>query len=108
MVFFLRAFAEQADETIKNIQGRADLQRRYRGIIRKKKTGCNLLHLMKRLFENAYMTMPKAADLLDGTYPTAKNAVTALVEAGILIQTDITHTSRVFLASEIEESLNAD
>ena len=60
---------------------------------------------MERLFENPYITIPKAAKFLNVTYPTAKNSIMTLINARILKQTNIIHTSRVFLAEEIEASL---
>ena len=106
--FFLKAFAEQADETIQNIQKLLDLQKKYKDVIREQNTSSNVLLLMEHLFANPYITIPKAVDFLHVTYPTAKNVVMALVDVGILTQTNITHKSKVFLAEEIEANLNVD
>jgi len=63
---------------------------------------------MEHLFDNPYITIPKASDFLKVTYPAGKNAIMTLVDTGILKQTNIVYTSKVFLAEEIEENLNVD
>ncbi len=106
--FFLKAFAEQADETIKNIQKLLDLERKYKKILKQKNTSSNVVLLMEHMFANPYITIPKAKEFLEVTYPSAKNAVMVLVDVGILQQTDLIYKSKVFLAEEIEEALNID
>ena len=103
--FFLRAFIAQSDYTIKNIQKLSDLQTKYAKALKNINANSNAVFLMERLFENPYITIPRAAKFLNVSYPTAKNVITTLVNAGILRQTNIIHTSRVFLAKEIEASL---
>ena len=106
--FFLRAFAEQADGAIKNIQRLEDLKRKYKKILREKNTSSNAVLLMEHLFANPYITIPRALKFLNVTYPSAKNVIMILVDIGILKQTDIISTSKVFLAEEIEDALSID
>ena len=106
--FFLKSFAEQADETIKNIQKLVDLERRYKEILREKNTSSNVVLLMEHMFSNPYITIPQAKEFLKVTYPSAKNVVMVLVDVGILKQTNIIYSSKVFNAEEIEETLNID
>ena len=106
--FFLRAFAEQADGAIKNIQRLEDLKRKYKKILREKNTSSNAVLLMEHLFANPYITIPRALKFLNVTYPSAKNVIMILVEIGILKQTDVISTSKVFLAEEIEDALSID
>ncbi len=108
MKFFLKAFAEQADETIKNIQKLVDLEKKYKNILRQKNTSSNVVLLMEHMFSNPYVTIPQASKFLEVTYPSAKNAVMTLVDVGIIQQTDIFYNSKVFLAEEIEATLNID
>lgn len=103
--FFLRAFAEQADETIKNIRKLHDLKREYREKILQNNTSSNVVLLMEHLFANPYITIPGAAKFLSVTYPSAKNAVMTLVDVKILKLTDLVSSSKVFLAPEIEDAL---
>lgn len=104
--FFLRGFIEQADETIKNIQRLENLRRQYKEKFKKKKSNINAILLMEHLFANPYITIPKAVEFLDVTYPSAKKAVMTLVEMNILKQTSIFYKSKVFVAKEIELSVN--
>ena len=106
--FFLQAFSSQADETIKNIQKLSDLRKKYVVILKDRNASSNAVFLMEYLFDNPYITIPKAGKFLRITYPAAKNTVMALVNAGILKQTDIKSTSKVFLAEEIEANLSVD
>ncbi len=106
--FFLKAFTEQADETIKNIQKLVDLERNYKEILREKNASSNVILLMEHMFSNPYITIPRAKKFLKVTYPSAKNVVMTLVDIGILKQTDIIYSSKVFLAEEIEETLKID
>ena len=89
---FLKAFTEQADETIKNIQKLVDLERNYKEILREKNTSSNVVFLMEHMFSNPYITIPRAKEFLKVTYPSAKNVVMPLVDIGILKQTDIIYT----------------
>ncbi len=106
--FFLQAFSSQADETIKNIQKLSDLRKKYVVTLKDRNASSNAIFLMEYLFNNPYITIPNAGKFLRITYPAAKNTVMALVNAGILKQTDIKFTSKVFLAEEIEENLTVD
>ena len=106
--FFLRAFATQADETIKNIQKLIDLKRRYREILYNRNATSNVVLLMDLLFANPYITIPRAQKFLKVTYPSAKNAVMVLVKVGILKQIDSNYTSKVFLAKQVEDALNVE
>ena len=105
--FFLMAFIEQADEAMENIQRLMTLMRRYKDALRKRSAGGNVVFLMESLFSNPYVTIPHAARFLEVTYPSAKSAVMTLVDAGILQPTDILYRSKVFVARDIEDALNA-
>lgn len=104
--FFLWAFIEQADRAINNVQRLAALMKKYKETLREKRTGGNAILLTVHLFANPYITVPGAMKFLNTTYPTAKNAIMALIRAGILKQSSMRHKSRVFIADEIEETLN--
>ena len=104
--FFLKAFTEQAGETIDSIQKLRMLMTKYKKTLHEKNSSSNSIFLMEHLFANPYVTIPHAAEFLNITYPSAKNAVMALVESGILKQTPIRYKSKVFVAQEIEKTLN--
>lgn len=105
--FFLMAFIEQADEAVENIQRLMTLMRRHKDTLRKRGASGKAVFLMESLFSNPYVTIPNAARFLGVTYPSAKSAVMTLVDAGILQPTDILYRSKVFVARDIEDALNA-
>lgn len=105
--FFLMAFIEQADEAVENIQRLMTLMRRHKDTLRKRSASGKAVFLMESLFSNPYVTIPNAARFLGVTYPSAKSAVMTLVDAGILQPTDILYRSKVFVARDIEDVLNA-
>lgn len=106
IIFFLRAFEEQADEAIKNIQTLTDLEKKYKETLIEQNASTRAVILMEHMFENPYTTIPRAMDFLNVTYPSAKNTVMTLVHAGILQQADMSYRSKVFLAREIKEALD--
>ena len=106
--FFLRAFVVQSEETIGNIQKLASLQEQYRNILNSQNASGKTIRLMEHLFENPYITVPRASKLLNSTYPTANNSIKILVKAGILKQTNLIHRSKIFVAEEIEDALKAE
>ena len=105
--FFLMAFIEQADEAMANIQRMMALMRRYKYALHKRSAGGNVVFLMESLFSNPYVAIPNAARFLGVTYPSAKNAVVTLADEGILQPADMHYRSKVFVATEIEDALNA-
>ena len=106
--FFLRALMEQAEETIRNIKGLEDIQERYKKRLVDKRSGINAVLLMEQLFANPYITIPAASRFLKVTYPTARSVVAKLADAGILELADVSYSSKVFLAGEIEAALSPD
>lgn len=105
ITFFLRAFEERADQTIKSIRRLASIRSRYADTLKKRNARGRTIHLMEHLFANPYVTIPAARNILNASYPGAKSSVEALVQAGILKRADIPHRSKVFLAEEIGDSL---
>ena len=103
--FFLRAFVAQSVDAIKTIEKLEGLRVKYRSTLHDLNASGNAITLMEVLFENPYVSVPLVRKRLNITYPTAKGAVTTLVNAGILVQTDIPHKSKIFVAPEIERHL---
>lgn len=103
--FFLVAVREQADATIKNIHVLIELKEKYKQKLMEKRASGSSILLLDHLFENPYTTIPRAQKYLKLTYPSAKNAVQTLVEAGILEEAKMFYRGKVFRAKEIEESL---
>lgn len=106
--FFLKAFIEQADETLHSIRKLSALNKKYKSMLLEKNSSGNAVLLVDRLFSNPYITIPAASQFLGITYPSAKNAIMALVESHILVQTNILHRSKIFVASEVEQTIGVD
>lgn len=106
IAFFLRALARQADESIELIARLAALEDECAGILAEQNARAGSLKIVKALFCNPYITIPRVAGVLGATYPTAKSAVASLVEAGILAEIGGRRRNRVFYARMIDEALD--
>jgi len=93
------------DATIKNIHVLIELKEKYKQKLMEVRASGSAILLLDHLFENPYTTIPRAQEYLHLTYPSAKNAVQTLVEAGILEEAKMFYRGKVFYAKEIEESL---
>ncbi|RNJ79360.1 MAG: Fic family protein, partial [Nitrosopumilus sp. B06] len=103
--FFLVAFTEQAEETIRNIQEQQKVHKKYETTLKEKKTGTKTVFLLEHLIANPYITIPNAQEILKTSYPTAKNAIMSLVEAGILTEIAVIRGKKVFFAEEMDKIL---
>lgn len=103
--FFLQALAVQASEALDGIEKLMRLHEKYRQVLHNRNASGNVIALMEYLFENPYISIPVARKYLDLSYPAAKGTVMTLVSAGILTPTNIPHRSKVFVAAEIETTL---
>jgi Fic family protein len=61
--------------------------------------------LVDHLFENPFVTVARAAKLLEVTTPTARNAVEALVNHGVLVEQSGRQWGRVYLAKRILDAI---
>ena len=107
IAFFLRALAQQANESIDLISRLTALEEKYSKNLAGRNVRANAIVLMKDLFYNPYTTIPRTAERLKITYPTAKAAVASLVKAGILKEISKRSRNRVFYASGIDDALAA-
>lgn len=79
--YFLQGVTEIATEAGQQAKELHKLREQYRAQLRDKP---NALGLLDDLFINPYMTIGRAAKVLEKTHPTAKAAVSVLEENGIL------------------------
>ncbi|MGI0088481.1 MAG: Fic family protein [Nitrosotalea sp.] len=103
--FFLMSVITQAQDAIKRIQKLMELRAKYEKKLREKKASTNVVLLNDLLFANPLVTIPKAADFLQITYPPAKKAVEYLVDIGILKEYEAKERNKLFIAYEIEALL---
>ena len=103
--FFLAAFAAQAADATQAIDRLGSLRADYASRLRSRNAKAGALALADELLANPYVTIPRAASLLDMSYVGASAAVRSLESAGILEETEIKARAKVFLAREAERSL---
>lgn len=100
--FFLQGVTEISTEAGKQARELHTLREQYRAQLRGKP---NALGLLDDLFTNPYMTIARAARVLNKTHPTAKTAVSALEEAGILKEISGRQWSRFYVCSPVLNAL---
>ncbi len=96
--FFLRGVKDVSCEAVARAGKLMDLRERYR---RRLEDNAKAMALLDRLFENPYVTVARAAKLLNTSNPTARAAVKKLVDAGMLKETTGRSWGKVFLAKPI-------
>lgn len=99
LLFFLEGIREQADEAFVRakllLETRAEYETRYA------EAAGSVRQLALALFEDPYLTVPEASDLLDVTYQTANTAVARLEEDDVLEEITGNQQNRVFRAAEV-------
>ena len=100
--FFLQGVTEIATEGGQQAKELHRLREQYRAQMRDKP---NALGLIDELFINPYMTIGRAAKVLDKTHPTAKAAVSVLEERGILKEVTGRQWGRFYVCRPILDAL---
>lgn len=103
--FFLMAVITQATDAIQRIKKLMELRNKYEVKLREKKASASAILLNDLLFANPLVTITKASDYLQITYPPAKKAIEYLVSIGILREHESKERNRIFIAHEIEALL---
>lgn len=103
--FFLMAVITQATDAVTRIKKLMELRTQYERKLREKKASASVILLNDLLFANPLVTIPKASDYLQITYPPAKKAIEYLMSIGILREFEGKERNRIFIAHEIEALL---
>ncbi|MGB5231321.1 MAG: Fic/DOC family N-terminal domain-containing protein [Desulfoprunum sp.] len=82
--FCLRATVQQAREAIVRFDSLVDIQRKYQKIIASSGGSARLSTIVESLFNVPFITIPDVRELLNTTYPTAKNDIERLISLQIL------------------------
>jgi Fic family protein len=106
--FFLAGVRDQAEEAAELADALLDLRGRYRDVLQGARVTANVLALVDALFENPIMSTRRAQDLLAVSAPTARAAIRALQQHGILREVTARHWGRIFEAEEILALLSGD
>jgi Fic family protein len=84
ILYFLGGVAIQARDATERAKRLQDLQQAWRSKVTQARSSALLLKLVDSLFRSPVLTIPRAASLLDLSYPAAKSNVDKLIEAGVL------------------------
>jgi Fic family protein len=99
--FFLRAVTTQAERTTRRARQLLDLREQYREKVQILVSSARVLKLVDNLFVTPGLDITSTSRRLGVSYPTAQSYVSALVNAGILVETTGQKRNRVFLAPSI-------
>lgn len=108
VIFFLEGVAEQASDAINRAKQLQDLQIEWRQRLTENRASARLLHLVDSLFVSPVITIPRAADILGVTYPSAEHNVRKLLDAGIVRQLGNASYGKTYMAYGILELLWVD
>jgi len=105
--FFLRGIAEQSRDGINRAQQIQSLWQRYRHLAQARRS-TNLIQLVDQLFVSPAITATQAAKLLNVTPRAAQQNIEKLVEIGVLREVTGRQWRRIYLASELVNSITMD
>lgn len=103
--FFLRAIAVQSQDAAENSQAILNLLEVYKKRIQQQRPSGYVCKLLDELFKNPYITIPRAAEKLKTSYPTAKAAVGKLREAKILLEITDKLRGKIYCAKKLLDLL---
>ncbi|HEY5426879.1 MAG TPA: Fic family protein [Candidatus Tumulicola sp.] len=102
IIFMLKGFELQANDTIERTIKLSELREDYRKRVSGPKRAANLLRLIDALFTVPAISAPIAVTLLGVTYPAARSNLDTLVEVGILREPDPEESGvKFWMAQEI-------
>ena len=105
--FFAEGVAEQARDAVDRATRLLDLWRAYGLRVREASQSPAAPRLVDELFAAPFITIPRAAEILDVTYPTAQTNIKKLEDLGILREITGQRRNRIYQAREILALLDA-
>jgi Fic family protein len=108
IIYFLTGVAVQARAAVDDAETLLRLQARYHEQLAGAKARPAAKELVDQLFVNPYVTTRRAVAVLDVTAPTARAAITDLVEQGILTEITGRKWGQLFLAREVLEAARGE
>lgn len=103
--FFLRGVIESSKSAVVTVRKLQDLNAQYRAKIQQARISARAIRLVDLIFEEPYLTIPRARKLLGVSYPSAKSYVEKLIDAGMLIDAGISTRPKFYVAHEVYEIL---
>jgi Fic family protein len=101
VTFFCDAIEAQANNAVRKIEELLAVRAEMMDMLRKKKVRGVAVDIADSLIGYPYITVPQAAALHNVTYPPANNAISKLVEMGILQEVTGGGYGRVFMAPKM-------
>ena len=98
LLFFLNGVTETAQQAARQANQITQLRDRYMKLLREKPKAVALLD---PLFQNPYLTIAKASQLLGVTHPTARQVIKVLEGAGVIQEVTGRDWGRIYRADEI-------
>ncbi|AFY69725.1 filamentation induced by cAMP protein Fic [Thalassoporum mexicanum PCC 7367] len=103
IVYCLKGTIEQSKDAILRSDRLVALREQYRELLSQTGVPFRLNAIIDQLFKSPVITIPKMAELSDVAYTTAKRDLERLIQAGIVIDSDIQSRSKIYFAPEIIE-----
>ncbi len=100
IIFFLNGVKEEARDAVNRTSQLFELHEEYEKRFATSRASAPT-KLIKKLFEAPVITIPLAQEILDLSYPSAKQVVMKLIDQKILIPLDYPARAQYFLADEI-------
>lgn len=99
--FFMKGVIKCSEEAINATDSMLKLKSEYEQTLRGTRSPKSAVILIDKLFSSPVLTIPAVADYLEMTYPSARNAVMHLVDAGILEAFDSRKRGKLYVARDI-------
>jgi len=104
ILFFLNGVIETAQQAARQANQIMQLREKYLTELREKP---KVIALIDTLFQNPYMTVARAGQILKVTHPTARQAIKVLEDAGVLKEVSGREWGRIYKAEEISEAIES-
>ncbi len=98
IIYFLNGVNETAHQALEQTSRLMDLREGYRQALKNQPRALNLID---PLFQNPYLTAARAEELLQVSHPTARKAIAALADAGIVEEITGREWGKIYLARAI-------
>lgn len=98
---FLKAIADESRDAIDNSKAVLSLLDEYRRRVEQKRPSLYVFKLLDLISRNPYISIPKAAQALKTTFPTANAAIEKLQSMKILTETTDKEWGKIYCAEEL-------
>ncbi len=99
--FFLKGVKEQSDDALKRARKLVSLREQYHSKLREIGAVHNSSKVLDKLFENPFISISKIRKFLGVPFPTAKRAISVLIELGIVKEITGRRRNKIYCAKEI-------